>query len=101
MPSAEELYAQEQLENAWPVGHIVYMPYAPLHYGKVIDVKLYVAGSNKPLPGYTIRWKDGTENVVMCFHLKSLEELIADHEKKLKGHKARLAKAQQEIRGES
>ena len=97
MPSAEELYAQEALANAWPVGHIVYEPYMPQKYGKVIDVKLYVAGSNRPLPGYTVRWKDGTENVVMCYHLKSLEELIADHEKKLAGHKKRLAKAQKEI----
>lgn len=85
-------------EITYPNGHIVYEPYAPLNYGKIIGHEIARAGHNPHLmPLYTVRWKDGTTSKVWPFHLKSLEELIEDHEKKLAGHKARLAKAQAEL----
>jgi hypothetical protein len=79
--------------DPYPTGHIVYEPYRPLFYGKVLRTREAIISPTFTTVEYLIRWKDGTESWVRYYHLKSLEDLVADHAKKLKGHKKRLAEA--------
>lgn len=72
-------------------GAIVYEPYAPAKYGKVLEV--LVDPKNPHYPYYKVRWKDGREEIVWSLHINSLEQLVADHEKKLNTHRKNLVKA--------
>ncbi len=72
------------------VGEIVYESYMPQTPGKIVAI------SDPPGKGWsmaTVKFKKETKQISLI-HLKSLQALIDDHEKKLNGHKQRLKKAQ-------
>lgn len=77
---------------AFSQNEIVYEPYAPRKYGRV----LFVGWSPDPRfsgrPFYFVRWKDGREEWQWELHLNSLEQLVADHEKKISTHRANIEK---------
>jgi hypothetical protein len=83
------------------VDDIVYSPFSPLNLGKVLSLVPILAKPRQEGRYYRIKWtksKGGLQETVEWEnHLKSLELLIADHEKKAKGHAVRLIKAQQEL----
>jgi hypothetical protein len=78
------------------VGTVVYVPFTPQQPGKVIRV---VDKGGRP-DGFDerveVRWlkKGNPTSVERSFYLRSLPELIADHEKKLDGHRKRLKQAE-------
>ena len=67
---------------------IVYEPYKPRKYGKVLSVS-----HNGRYQVCLVRWKDGSESEVGNLWLESLNELVKDHERKLATHVANLEKA--------
>ena len=74
------------------IGDLVYEPYKPMHYGKVIDTKV----ENKHGINYDyclVRWKDGTEDWNWNIHLNSLEHLVNSTRKKLGTHEENLEAA--------
>ena len=67
------------------VDQIVYQPYSPERLGRI---KAVLAD------GFvTVEWVTGQEQMVRARDLSYIDDLIADHEKKLSGHKARRAAA--------
>lgn len=71
------------------IGDIVYPAFSPQKTGKIIDEKV---GTRQVL----VRWatKGNPETWEDQWHLNHLDTLVAETEKKLRNHKARLAKAQ-------
>jgi hypothetical protein len=87
------------------VGDIVYEPFNPMKYGKVINLTYnaaLAAGSNNQLPPNAnpyatkaeIKWKDGTISSCLAAHVNNLQALIDDHKKKLQKHINSMAAAQ-------
>ena len=77
------------------VGMIVYKGFRPALYGKVLEIDPErEIGRGYRHMAFRIRWKDGTENWEFHHEVRSLETLIADHERKLQTHRATLLKAQ-------
>jgi len=74
------------------VGEIVYAPYLPQRYGKIVDHELRGAQEHEY---FLVRWKDGVEDWHWELHLKSLEQLVKDHRRKLATHERNVAKAQE------
>lgn len=78
------------------VGDIVYPAYSPVSVGVVLrtgvshEIKAPHGKIMKLSDSCEVRFKKGTRVVALC-ELRSLEDLIADHEKKLQSHIDRLA----------
>lgn len=82
-------------DAAYSLNEIVYEPYAPRTYGRVLAIGWSVESRFSGRPFYHVRWKDGREDWVWELHLNSLEKLVADHEKKINTHRANIQKAKQ------
>lgn len=84
------------------IGDIVYESFSPQRCGKVIDEKLttYQPPYGPPeqhrhvLVRWAVKGNPETWEAGGWYGMKHLDDLIAETEKKLKNHKARLAKAQ-------
>jgi hypothetical protein len=90
--TVDELPANAQ-DAKFYVGEIVYEPYAPRKYGKILQVGWSIDMRYSGRPFYLVRWKDGREEWVWELHLNSLEVLVADHEKKINTHRKNIEKA--------
>lgn len=78
----------------YAVGEIIYEPRNPQRYGKVLSSFHAEEKRFSGRPFYTVRWKDGTEETRWELDLKSLEVLLADHERKCNTHRKNIEKAQ-------
>lgn len=67
------------------VGDVTYKSHRPKFIGKVIEV---IPQTAPPWPKYRIKWEDGSVNVQDGYVVRSLDDLIAEHEKALKTHRA-------------
>lgn len=68
------------------VGRRVYKPYAPTQAG--------IIRSEEPSGTLTVKWLDGTTEIVSKRGLNDFDSLIEDHKKKLNTHLRTLAKLQ-------
>jgi len=84
-------------EAKWGVGEIVYSAYRPQRPGKVVEVLYRTRGTAHTHAHYLVNWGKSEVTEHWELDLSSLNDLIADHEKKLNGHKKRLEKAQKEL----
>jgi hypothetical protein len=82
-------------DAAFSVDEIVYKPYTPRDYGRVLAIGWSSERRFSGRPFYRVRWKDGRENWVWEVSLKSLEKLLADHERKLATHRKNIAKGKE------
>lgn len=78
------------------VGDIVYRPYSPLALGRVVAVKKRSVSDefmkNSPYEQkLEVHWKDGSRTWYDGEDVLRLLDLIANHEKKLEGHRKRMA----------
>lgn len=71
------------------VGDVVYEPYVPSKLYIVREVKQVTNGSGQTWPTYRCEDKDGNEDTLA--YLRSYQDLIDDHEKKLRNHKKKMA----------
>lgn len=78
-------------------GAIVYEPRRPSLYGKVSERQEerepWQSEDGPPSVFYVVKWKDGRTTREWSLQINSLENLIADHEKKLATHRATMKKA--------
>jgi hypothetical protein len=74
------------------IGKYVYLNYRPKMIGKVVNVIETVDNRRKV---YEVKWIDGETSTEWC--LNYIENLIADHEKKLATHRANLEKAKAKL----
>lgn len=76
------------------IGDAVYEPYNPQNYGKVIDKQTRRMNDlMQNEPWYLIRWKNGSEEWRWSLDVKSLDALVAEHEKRAANHRKRMEKA--------
>jgi hypothetical protein len=88
-----QLEADDGHDWRFAVDEIVYEPYNPTNYGKILDRQLRQSTAIGPTEFYFVRWKDGgSEDWVWYHDMKSLEALTAKHEKTAANHRKRLEK---------
>ena len=70
------------------VGEFVYRPFCTSQNGKIISVGDHI--DMWPGTAVTVKWSTGKITEENCGNLKDLEQLIADHERKINTHKKRI-----------
>ena len=78
------------------IGTYVYLPYKPQTIGKIIKIEKFHGKST--FPDVDVQWtkpdKQGKSITrIWAIQLQNIENLIADHEKKLETHRKNLEKA--------
>lgn len=97
VPQVAQVVSKDELpagskDARFSIDEIVYEPYAPRQYGRVLAIGWSPDPRYSGRPFYRVRWKNGREGWTWELHLKSLEQLLADHEKKISTHRTNIAK---------